>query len=95
MMNFSFWDIILILIVSLIVFGPNKLPDVAKSMGKGMAEFRKMADQAQSVYKKETDSLKNEVEDVTKEPDAEPAKELNDKKDKKDDKIEEAKNTNN
>jgi sec-independent protein translocase protein TatA len=37
-------ELIIILIVALIVFGPKKLPDLAKSLGKGMAEFKKATD---------------------------------------------------
>jgi len=34
-------EMILILAVALIVIGPKKLPDLAKSLGKAMGEFRK------------------------------------------------------
>ncbi|MGD9808175.1 MAG: twin-arginine translocase TatA/TatE family subunit [Deferribacterales bacterium] len=34
-------EIILILAVALIVIGPKKLPEVAKGLGKGYAEFKK------------------------------------------------------
>lgn len=34
-------DIILILVVALILFGPNKLPELARSLGKATGEFRK------------------------------------------------------
>lgn len=34
-------EIIFILIIALIVFGPRKLPEMGKSLGKMMAEFRK------------------------------------------------------
>jgi TatA/E family protein of Tat protein translocase len=34
-------EVLLILIVVLLVFGPTKLPDLARTMGKAMAEFRK------------------------------------------------------
>jgi len=37
-------ELIIILIVALIVFGPKKLPDLAKSLGRGMAEFKKATD---------------------------------------------------
>ncbi|UOD35366.1 twin-arginine translocase TatA/TatE family subunit [Deferribacteraceae bacterium V6Fe1] len=35
-------EIILILALALIVIGPNKLPEVAKALGKGYAEFKKV-----------------------------------------------------
>ena len=34
-------EFILILIVGLIVFGPSKLPEVGRTLGKGLREFRK------------------------------------------------------
>ena len=34
-------EVILILVVALIVFGPRRLPEIGKSMGKMLAEFRK------------------------------------------------------
>ena len=34
-------ELILILVVGLIVFGPGKLPEVARSLGKGVREFKR------------------------------------------------------
>ena len=34
-------ELIIIMVIALIVIGPNKLPELAKAIGKGMAEFRK------------------------------------------------------
>lgn len=34
-------EILLILIVALVVFGPRKLPELGKSLGHGLREFRK------------------------------------------------------
>lgn len=36
----SMQGLVLILVVVLIVFGPGKLPEVAKSIGRGIREFR-------------------------------------------------------
>ncbi|HSR11593.1 MAG TPA: twin-arginine translocase TatA/TatE family subunit [Thermodesulfobacteriota bacterium] len=41
-------ELIIILIVALVVFGPKKLPDLAKSLGKGMAEFKKASEELKS-----------------------------------------------
>lgn len=38
---FGIEDIILILIVALLLFGPNKLPELARSLGKATGEFKK------------------------------------------------------
>jgi sec-independent protein translocase protein TatA len=33
-------EIVLVLVIALIVLGPQRLPDVARSVGRGMREFR-------------------------------------------------------
>jgi TatA/E family protein of Tat protein translocase len=35
-------EILVIFVVALLVFGPNKLPELARQVGKGLAEFRKV-----------------------------------------------------
>ena len=35
---------IILLVVALIVFGPGKLPDVGKALGRGIKEFKTAAD---------------------------------------------------
>ncbi len=37
-------ELIIILVVALLVVGPKKLPNLAKSLGKGLTEFRKATD---------------------------------------------------
>ena len=34
------WEILLILVVALIIFGPKRLPELGRSMGKGIREFK-------------------------------------------------------
>lgn len=41
MLNFSLPELGLILIIALIIFGPGKLPEVGKSLGKGIGEMRR------------------------------------------------------
>ncbi len=41
MFGIGFQELILILAVALIVVGPGKLPDLARALGRGLAEFRK------------------------------------------------------
>lgn len=40
-------ELIVILVIALIVIGPHKLPDLAKSLGKGLAEFKKASEDFQ------------------------------------------------
>ncbi|CEO89535.1 Sec-independent protein translocase subunit TatA/TatB [Syntrophaceticus schinkii] len=55
--NIGPWELIAILAIVLIIFGPGKLPDVGKSLGKTIKEFRKAS-------KETTD----QVEEALKEP---------------------------
>ncbi|WP_425147331.1 Sec-independent protein translocase subunit TatA/TatB [Deinococcus sp.] len=41
MPNLGFPEIMIILVVALLVFGPKKLPDLGRSLGNGIREFRK------------------------------------------------------
>jgi len=38
--NFGIWQILLILLVILILFGVGKLPEVGRGLGKAISEFR-------------------------------------------------------
>lgn len=38
--NLGIPELILILIVALVIFGPGKLPEIGKSLGKGIGEFK-------------------------------------------------------
>lgn len=52
-------ELIIILIIALIVFGPKKLPDLARSLGKGMAEFRKATDEFKSTIANDIQEVKD------------------------------------
>lgn len=39
--NFGPWELVFILVIVLIIFGPGKLPQLSESMGKAIKNFRK------------------------------------------------------
>jgi sec-independent protein translocase protein TatA len=39
-MDFSLWQVAIVLVIALIVFGPKRLPELGKSLGTGMREFK-------------------------------------------------------
>ena len=40
MENIGIWEVALLLLVALIIFGPQKLPEMGRSLGRGMREFK-------------------------------------------------------
>ena len=57
MFGIGFQEMLIILVVVLIFFGPKRLPDLAKSLGKGIAEFKKASEE---VRKGIEDAVKEE-----------------------------------
>lgn len=43
--NFNGWEIIIVLVIVLLLFGARKLPDLARSIGASAKEFRKGLDE--------------------------------------------------
>ena len=57
------WEIGLIILVIIILFGGKKLPELARGLGLGLREFKK----ATKEIKDEVQSATDEVEDIEKE----------------------------
>jgi len=47
MFGLGFWEVLLILAVALLVFGPARLPGLARSLGRGLSEFRRASSDLQ------------------------------------------------
>lgn len=62
-------EIIVIFVIALLVFGPKKLPDIGKSIGRAMAEFKKASDDFQ-------ESVRSEMKEVEKSTGVEEIKKL-------------------
>lgn len=39
-MDFSVWQIAIVLVIALIVFGPKRLPELGSSLGRGIRDFK-------------------------------------------------------
>ncbi|WP_277057107.1 TatA/E family twin arginine-targeting protein translocase [Trichlorobacter lovleyi] len=63
-------ELIVIMVIALIVIGPNKLPELAKSLGKGLAEFKKASEDFQRNIQEE--ARKVEVQESEKKAEAAP-----------------------
>lgn len=49
----SFWEIAMVLAVALVVLGPTKLPELARSLGRGIREFRRATEDFKSTIDEE------------------------------------------
>jgi len=49
----GFPELILIFIVALIVFGPKRLPEIGKTIGKALGEFKKASDELKNTIERE------------------------------------------
>ena len=54
-------ELILIFVVALLVFGPKKLPEIGKSLGKGLAEFKRASDDLKKTIENEIEQGKQEA----------------------------------
>jgi TatA/E family protein of Tat protein translocase len=49
----GFPELILIFIVALIVFGPKRLPEIGRTLGKALGEFKKASDELKNTIERE------------------------------------------
>lgn len=52
-------ELIVIFIIALIVIGPQKLPDIAKALGKAFAEFKKATEEIKNSVKDDIEKVAN------------------------------------
>jgi sec-independent protein translocase protein TatA len=58
-------EMIIILVIALIVIGPHKLPELAKSLGKGLAEFKKASEDFQKNVQEEARKTEDDKKEST------------------------------
>jgi len=57
MFNIGLPELLIIVAIALIVFGPNKLPELAKAFGRAMREFKKATDEVKESFEAETKDI--------------------------------------
>jgi len=67
MFSFSMPELVLILVIALVVFGPGKLPEVGKAIGKGIQEFRRASNEVMNA-KEEPIKVEAKAEQNIKQP---------------------------
>ena len=57
-------EVVVLVILALLIFGPKKLPELGKTFGKGMAEFKRASNELKSTFQREMDNIEHETRDV-------------------------------
>jgi Tat protein translocase TatB subunit len=73
-MNLGIGEMLFLVILALLLFGPRKLPEIARTMGKFMAEFKKASNEFQGQIHEEIRKLELEEADPRKHIEPEVAK---------------------
>src|SRR5207247_11469000 len=60
----GFGEMLVIFIVALLVFGPKKLPELGKSLGKGIREFKKATEELKSSWEDQVKDISTPLNDV-------------------------------
>lgn len=58
-------EIFIVMLVALVLFGANKIPDIARGLGKGMREFRKATDDIKREFDESTREVKKDIKDIS------------------------------
>ena len=66
MFNIGPMELILILTLALVLFGPKKLPELGKSLGKGIREFKKATDELKTSWEDQVKDIQSPLNDVKK-----------------------------
>lgn len=60
--NLGWTEILVILVIALIIFGPRKLPELGKSLGQSLAQFRRASDDFKRTWEDEVEIEKRRLE---------------------------------
>lgn len=60
-------ETIFIFLLALLIFGPKKLPELGKTIGKAMTEFRRASSELKSTFDREMKTLERETESIREE----------------------------
>ena len=54
--NIGFPELLMIFVVALVVFGPKRLPELGRSLGRGIAEFRRASSDLKNSIQREIEN---------------------------------------
>lgn len=69
MWNLGATELVVIFVLALLIFGPRKLPDLGRSLGRGMAEFKKASNELKRTWEEEVRTEEEELRKIQRDLD--------------------------
>ena len=57
-------EMMFIFVLALVLFGPKKLPEIGRTVGKAISEFRRASNELKTTFEREMQSLEQETETI-------------------------------
>ena len=70
--NLGMPELMMIMLLALLLFGPKKLPEIGKQVGKALGEFKKASNDLKRSIQDEMDKAQAGLDSISNEPKAEP-----------------------
>lgn len=58
-------EIVLVMLLALLFFGSKAIPDIAKTLGKGLREFKKATNEIKREINEHSSGLQDDIKDIT------------------------------
>jgi TatA/E family protein of Tat protein translocase len=68
MFGFHAWDLLIVLLIALVIFGPRKLPEIGGALGKSIREFKKATNEISEALQQPTPTRKPSARQLTSVP---------------------------
>ncbi len=60
--SIGFSEIMVLLIIALLIFGPRKLPEIARSVGHAIREFKKTGEEVTRSFEEPIDEMRDDLD---------------------------------
>ncbi len=64
MFNLGFQELVVIFTLALLILGPRKLPELGRSLGKGIGEFKRATNEWKKTWEEEVEAEKRSLEET-------------------------------
>ena len=71
------WELIIILVVVLVIFGPKRLPEMGRSLGKAIREFKSVGKEVQQEFTESIDTKTDSTKSVNTDANTDSTKSAN------------------